>query len=133
RADPSTLNSVTGAPCHPERSEGPGWRGGAKKRTYRAAHPHRSLATLGMTSTLETSVFVLADRHWTVDRREVHGGRAGAELDAARIFVVPRSLRFAACLRATAHRTVSVGFDDHTGAERRRDVQRHRTVLRARV
>jgi len=34
--------------CHPERSEGPVWAGGTKN-VIRAAHPHRSLATLGMT------------------------------------------------------------------------------------
>src|SRR5688572_33454903 len=40
--------------CHPERSEGPGWEGGAK--IYPAAPaPPRSLATLGMTHALEHS------------------------------------------------------------------------------
>src|SRR2546428_11340064 len=38
-----------GLNCHSERSEEPVWRGGARMRIFRTAHPHRSLATLGMT------------------------------------------------------------------------------------
>jgi len=37
-------------PCHPERSEGPGRKGGAENLAIGTALPPRSLATLGMTS-----------------------------------------------------------------------------------
>jgi uncharacterized protein (TIGR02757 family) len=41
---PSLERFVEALRCHPERSEGPVWAGGAQKRPTRAAHPHRSLA-----------------------------------------------------------------------------------------
>ena len=43
------VSTPPSAPCHPERSEGPGWLGGSKAR-LRASLPPRSLATLGMTA-----------------------------------------------------------------------------------
>ena len=79
------------------------------------------------------SVFVLANRHRPVDGGQMHRGRTCAQLDPAVVFVIPRPLRIAAGLRATAHRAVSVGFHDDSRSERRWDPQGHRTILRPRI